>query len=143
MEVRPVIFWSHLVAGVIAGLVVLMMSLTGVLHTYERQIVAWVENSYLEKESGDFEMLRADELIAVVRGAAPNAEQITLAYSSNPESVMRSSAGRGRDFLIDPYRGEILRIGPTAIERFFTTVTDLHRWFALTGDSRAIGRAVT
>ena len=38
-----VIFWCHLIAGVVAGLVVLVMSVTGVLLTYERQIVAWAD----------------------------------------------------------------------------------------------------
>ena len=35
--VRSTIFWIHLVCGVATGLVVLMMSVTGVILTYERQ----------------------------------------------------------------------------------------------------------
>ena len=38
---RKAIFWIHLSCGVAAGLVVLMMSVTGVILTYERQILAW------------------------------------------------------------------------------------------------------
>ncbi|HZF27789.1 MAG TPA: PepSY domain-containing protein [Gammaproteobacteria bacterium] len=43
---RKTVFWIHLTCGVTAGLVVLMMSATGVLLTYERQILAWVERSH-------------------------------------------------------------------------------------------------
>ena len=35
---RKVLFWMHLTAGVTAGLVILVMSLSGVLLAYERQL---------------------------------------------------------------------------------------------------------
>ena len=47
MTFRSLIFWLHLTAGVVAGTVVLMMSVTGVLLTYEKQMVAWAERSPL------------------------------------------------------------------------------------------------
>ena len=45
--VRSTIFWIHLVCGVAAGVVVLMMSVTGVILTYERQMLAWAEGTSL------------------------------------------------------------------------------------------------
>ena len=42
---RKIIFWCHLSTGVTAGLIVLTMSITGVLLTYERQIIAWADTS--------------------------------------------------------------------------------------------------
>ena len=38
---RKVLFWMHLICGVVAGAVVLIMSVTGVLLTYEKQMNAW------------------------------------------------------------------------------------------------------
>jgi uncharacterized iron-regulated membrane protein len=143
MKVRPFIFWPHLISGVLAGIVVLMMSVTGVLLTYERQIISWVENSYLDKNTNDIEVLSANELLAVAQQSEPNARQFTLTYNSDPNSVMRISAGRGNNLLVDPYRGEVLHSGRTSVEEFFATVTAFHRWFALSGESRATGRAVT
>jgi uncharacterized iron-regulated membrane protein len=143
MKLRPVIFWSHLVVGVIAGLVIFMMSVTGVLLTYERQIVSWVENSYLTGDSGDADILPADALFTIAQRAAPDAEQITLTYNSDPDSVLHVSAGRNRNMLVDPYHGEVLHDGETAVEKFFATTMYIHRWFALSGESRAIGRAIT
>ena len=35
-QLRSVFFWSHLFAGVVAGLIILIMSVTGVLLAYER-----------------------------------------------------------------------------------------------------------
>lgn len=38
---RRILFWSHLAAGVGAGILILIMSATGVLLTYEKQMIAW------------------------------------------------------------------------------------------------------
>ena len=143
MKVKPIVFWSHLVAGVLAGLVILMMSVTGALLTYERQIISWVENSYFAQNTGEIEALSADDLLMVAQQAEPKAQRFTLTYSSNPDSVLRISAGRDRNLLVDPFRGEILHDGETSTEKFFTKVMYIHRWFALSGESRAAGRAIT
>jgi uncharacterized iron-regulated membrane protein len=47
MKLRTLIFWPHLIAGVVAGVVILIMSVTGVILTYERQLIAW-SNSHLQ-----------------------------------------------------------------------------------------------
>jgi uncharacterized iron-regulated membrane protein len=44
MKLRKIIFWLHLTAGVVAGTVILVMSVTGVLLAFERQIVAFAEH---------------------------------------------------------------------------------------------------
>lgn len=42
-QFRKIIFWSHLLAGVIAGVVVFVMSVTGVLLAFEAQITRLAE----------------------------------------------------------------------------------------------------
>ena len=37
-RIRTVFFWLHLTAGLLAGVVVLIMSATGVLLTFEKQL---------------------------------------------------------------------------------------------------------
>jgi uncharacterized iron-regulated membrane protein len=39
-QIRKIIFWCHLTAGVFAGVIILIMSVTGVLLAYERQITS-------------------------------------------------------------------------------------------------------
>ena len=46
MKLRSLIFWPHLIAGTVAGLVILLMSVTGILLTYERQLVAWADSRH-------------------------------------------------------------------------------------------------
>ena len=46
MTARRVLFWTHLAAGSLAGIVILIMSVTGVLLAYERQITNWANRDY-------------------------------------------------------------------------------------------------
>ena len=40
---RKLIFWPHLVVGIVTGIVVFMLCLTGAAITFDKQIVTWVE----------------------------------------------------------------------------------------------------
>jgi hypothetical protein len=41
--VRKALFWLHLGAGVVAGIIIFVMSITGVLLTFERQMTDWAD----------------------------------------------------------------------------------------------------
>ena len=43
MSVRKIFFWLHLAVGATGGLVILIMSFTGVLLMYEKQIIEWAD----------------------------------------------------------------------------------------------------
>lgn len=60
---RKLIFWSHLTVGLMVALVVLMLSLTGLLLTYEAQITRWAQTPAVS-EVGT-ERLSADELAGI------------------------------------------------------------------------------
>jgi len=143
MKFRPIIFWSHLTAGVIAGLVVLMMSFTGVLLTYERQMVDWVDQGYAVPHSTGDVRLSVDELVRIVEATDPGVAGVTLTIRKDPDKVIKGRLARNPEVLVDPYSGDILRTGDSATEEFFSTMTQIHRWFAMTGESRATGRAIT
>ena len=79
MTIRTLIFWLHLTAGVVAGSVVLVMSVTGVLLTYEKQMVAWAERSPLAAApSPGAPRLPVETLIAKVREVRPSATPATV-----------------------------------------------------------------
>jgi uncharacterized iron-regulated membrane protein len=45
---HKIIFWSHLLAGLIGGLVIFIMSATGVILMYEHQMVEYAERHVRE-----------------------------------------------------------------------------------------------
>ncbi len=140
-KVRSLLFWAHLATGVAAGLLVLVMSTTGVLLAYERQIVAWVEDYVVEPASGAAR-LGVDALLErarVASGETPSA--VTLSADRNAPAVV--AIGRERNVFLDPYSGAVLGEGSPGLRRFFRTVTDWHRWLGAQAAHRDTARAFT
>ena len=143
-QLRRVIFWCHLAAGVCAGVVILIMSVTGVLLAYERQLTRWADTRgyAVARPGGDAARLPLEALLAKAREgqtAAPTA--VTLhADAAEPATVTFQG---GRSLFVNPYTGEVLGEGSTRVRAFFRAVTDWHRWLGASGESRAAGRAVT
>lgn len=138
---RKLFFWTHLAAGCLAGLVILIMSATGVLLMYEKQIVAWADDWGRRVEPGAAR-LPVESLIAKyreARGGLPS--QLTL--RSDPSAPAVLLAGERGVVLANPYTGELLGEGAVRTRAFFRAVTDWHRWLGMNGPARAAGRAVT
>ncbi len=96
MKLRPVIFWPHLVVGALAGLVILMMSVTGVLLTYERQIVSWAEQSYAHSSEQAQTPLSADQLMLIGRESQQGTSRVTIMYVHRWFGLTGDSRGTGR-----------------------------------------------
>jgi uncharacterized iron-regulated membrane protein len=143
MRIRSVIFWIHLACGVCAGLVILMMSVTGVLLTYERQLTVLFDRDYYTGESQGAARLQFADFIAAARGYAPEITPAGITISSDPAAPVSVQLSRSRSLFINPYTGEILGEGAQGIRNFFHTVTGWHRWFNVEGEARETARAVT
>jgi uncharacterized iron-regulated membrane protein len=72
---HKIIFWSHLLAGVVAGLVIFIMSFTGVILMYEPQIAEYSEwnQRWVTPPGAEAKRLAIDDLIAKVSAATPKA----------------------------------------------------------------------
>lgn len=139
---RKTIFWAHLGAGVVAGLVILMMSVTGVILTYERQILAWAAQDYYADARPGQTRLSIDELLArATEQVEFQPGSITLA--ANPQAPALVAAGRRNSAQLNPYTGDVLQPRNEALEQFFVTVMRIHRWFNVGDDMRDSARAIT
>ena len=141
MSFKRIIFWAHLVVGVAFGLVILLMSATGVVLTYERQIISYMESRAVVKPA-DAQLLSVDELATAVlaNGGQPGNSLVLPRQDGAPATL---SVSRRENHLLNPYTGERIDNAAEGTKSFFGTVTALHRWFALTGENRSLGRAVT
>jgi uncharacterized iron-regulated membrane protein len=144
-QIRKVVFWCHLTAGVFAGLVILIMSVTGVLLTYERQIVSWADTRGYKvvRPSESSERLPPEALLARLGETQTAAAPTALSLRSDAEAPAQVSYGRERTLYVNPYTGEVLGEGSPGVRSFFRVVTDWHRWLGAQGEARAAARAVT
>ena len=139
VNIRKIIFWSHLVVGVATGLVVFVLAATGVLLTYETQILRWAEHRVGIEAVG--ERLDADAL-AEAALIETGGQATALVFENDPDAPVTATTGRRGKLLLDPYTGAALGDGETGVARVFEVATGLHRWLSFSGMSEA-GRAVT
>ena len=144
-RLRKIIFWCHLPVGAIAGVVILIMCVTGVLLAYEKQITLWADtrNYQSAPASASAQRLPVDTLMANARnhrGTAPT----SIILRSNPTAP--AEIGFGRDsvpIFLNVYSGQVLGDGSQSVRNFFRSVTDWHRWLGAKGDNRNVARAIT
>ena len=143
-QLRRIIFWCHLPVGVIGGLVIFNMCVTGVLLTYEKQITSWADtrNYRSAPPAPGAQHLAVETLIAKSResrGANPTA--VTL--KSDPSAPAEIAFGRETTLFVNPYTGSIYGEGSQRVRSFFRGVTEWHRWLGAKGENRNVARAIT
>ena len=139
---RKLLFWGHLVAGCFAGLVILLMSLTGVILTYERQILSWVERGEFSVSPGTTR-LPVEQLLAAAASQRKIPGDATLTLRADPREAAEINVGRARTLYIDPHTGLALGSSTSGLRSFFQQITAWHRWLGMEGAGRATARAIT
>ena len=141
MSFRSLIFWPHLVCGVAAGIVILVMSATGVLLTYEKQMIAWADQQRMPVVAADAPTLSIADLVRSI-DTATGETPASVAVPASIDEPALAMVGQRR-LLVDRRTGQLLGDSAPRLRAFFRTVTDWHRWLALAGQQRALGKAVT
>lgn len=144
MTLRKTFFWLHLIAGVTAGLVILVMSATGVLLAFEKQIVAFAERDLRATAA---EAARAplplSQIVAAAVAASPDAKPSNVIIRADRFSPVTVAFGREKTLFVNPYTAAVLGEGATGVRSFFEANVALHRWLAMKGDARDRGKAIT
>ncbi len=138
---RKIVFWLHLTCGVVAGIVVLIMSATGVILTYERQILAMEDQGYNAEPQLGQKMLSIESLVAAGTTDEFTPQSITLSADADAPAILR--AGRSGSAYLNPYTAEVYPPKESSLDGFFSAVTGWHRWFNMTGENRNKARVVT
>ncbi|AKJ08426.1 Putative iron-regulated membrane protein [Archangium gephyra] len=142
---RKIIFWPHLVSGVIAGIVIGIMSLTGAAIAFESELVDWADsaNRRVQVPSADAPRLSVDELLARVKEARPKAQPSGVTVYPEPDSAVLVLTGRAEGVYVNPYTGEVREQGAKGWRSFFHLMEEWHRWLGAQGDNRPVGKAIT
>lgn len=141
---RKLIFWLHLISGVAAGIVIFIMSVTGALLSFEKNIIEYAEREMrIVAVPENAPKLSALEILAEVSEAKPEAKPSAITFQNKADAAVNVALGRDGQVFVNPYTGEITGEGAKSVRGFFRAVTDWHRWLALSGDGRPIGKAIT
>jgi uncharacterized iron-regulated membrane protein len=144
VKLRSIVFWPHLVAGVLAGSVILVMCVTGVLLTYERQLIAWADRGFHSvRPAADAAPLPLEALVRRVRQTEPGLTLTAVTLRADPDAAVAITAGQ-RTIYVDRYSGALIgEASRGGVRAFMATLRAWHRWFGVEGEGRTVARAIT
>lgn len=140
---RQVLFWLHLSAGLVAGVVIFVMCVTGALLAFERQTIQWSESDVRYVTVRNEPKLGPAEVLAKVVEANPDAKLASIAIKNEPGATWEISFGRDGVVFADPYTGAIIGESNKKVRSVMSTLREWHRYLALSGDQRPVGKAIT
>ena len=100
MLFRKIVFWLHLVAGLISGIAIGIMCFTGTALAFEKQIVAWSERDarQISAPAPGQSRLALDELTRRVREAADYVTGAKLRLIQSRTSLLQAALDHRRQF---------------------------------------------
>ena len=110
LTTRRILFRLHWAAGLVAGLVLAIVGVTGAMLGFEAEWLAWLNPGYQTPSEGR-PTLSADAWIARAQASAPELRPRSLSWSGDDRPVrVRLAAGRDRGVTValNPYSGKIL-----------------------------------
>lgn len=132
---RRFFFWPHLLAGVLAGIVILILCISGTLLAYEKQLLAWADRAVntVPVPTGATR-LPIDDLLAAFPGT------VALSLSRDPAAAVQLTLPGNRLVYVDPYTGRLLGEPSAGARAFFRQLLLWHRWL---GENTPTRKAVT
>src|SRR5262245_45824509 len=128
-RLRTLLFWTHLAAGLVAGVVILVMSATGVVLALKPQILSYIERDVKHvTPRGEDARLSPEVLLARVTEANPEAKPASLAIDRDPTAAAVVNLGAAGNVYVDPYTGAIVGKGSARANEFFQWMTTWHRY---------------
>jgi sulfite reductase (NADPH) flavoprotein alpha-component len=146
-KIKAALLQVHSIAGLVLALPFSLIALTGVIMSFEDEIVDHLNAAIMQVVPRTTPALLPDELVARLK-AVPDAGKVAaIMLSSDPSAAVhvrfaRDEQGvRPSSLYVDPYDGHVL--GVPRGEDFFATVRRLHRWLLIPGDAKGWGRQIT
>ena len=141
---REVVFWVHLASGLVAGLVVAVMSATGVAIAFEHEILAFFDRRVARVSAPEgARRLSLDALVSSAAEKRPGFRPTLFLVPSDPTSALELRAGREGALYVDPYSGAVSDPRSGAAHEILHTLEEWHRWLGLEGRGRPVGKLVT
>jgi uncharacterized iron-regulated membrane protein len=131
--VRSVFFWIHLAIGLSAGLLILLMSVTGVMLGFERQMIAWIDGAP-RVNAPTAARLPLDTLLVRIGVERDAVASIVVKADPTQPTIVRLRERGAAPMLVDPFRGDVLTAsGDGSGQAFFSALRRWHRWIGAQG----------
>ena len=140
---RKILFWMHLTAGLTAGVIIFIMCVTGALLAFERQIIEYSERDVRYVATAGGEELTAQQVLDKFREARPEAKPSAISITNEEGAAWAVNLGREGQVYLDPYTGAITGEGNKPVRNLMSEFRNWHRYVALSGDGRAVGKGIT
>ena len=143
-QFRKIIFWMHLISGVLAGIFIFIMCVTGALLSFESNILEFAESDmrHVAAPFENVQKLSVNEVLTKIQTAKPDAKPTSISIPGEENAAINISFGREGQAYVNPFTGEITGEGAKNWRGFFRVVEDLHRWLAFPGDGRQVGKSL-
>jgi uncharacterized iron-regulated membrane protein len=119
------------------------MSVTGVLLTYERQLIAWSDSQYRSTVPAQgASRLPVETLLQTVRVKHPDITVNALTVGSAFDAPVTVAVPQ-RTLYFDAYSARLLGEGSQGMRRFMSETRAWHRWLSVEGEGRPVARFIT
>ena len=125
---RKILFWMHLDSGLLAGVIIFIMCVTGALLAFERQIIEYSERDarFVTVSGGD--KLAPQLIVEKLREARPDSKPTALSITNEPGAAWLFNLGREGQVYVDPYTGAINGEGNKSVRGAMTELRNWHRY---------------
>ena len=143
---KTVWFKIHWFLGITAGIILLVVGVTGAIMSFEKEILRAInQDSYYVSVPTEQKKLSTKELLEKFQTSNPNAKINSISFSSDEKSsTLITIAGEGENArkgvtkYVNPYTAEVL---PDLVGKdFFGFILRLHRWLAFPQEMREVGK---
>ncbi|MBD5781770.1 PepSY domain-containing protein [Pelagicoccus sp. NFK12] len=141
---RKTIFWIHLVSALISGIVIAVMSITGIGIAFEEEIFAWIDRDISQVEApANAQAKPLEDLLQIVAEKEPDFKTGYIRVPSASDAAYQFMVSYGDPLYVNQYTGELAYTKTETAHEIIQVMEVLHRFFGFHGEETwIIGRHI-
>lgn len=141
---RKTIFWIHLISGLVSGIVIAVMSITGIGIAFEEEILAWIDRNLSKIEVPTYAQAKPlEELLQIVGEKEPDFKTGYIVVPSAPDEAYQFMVRYGDPLYVNQYTGDTAYTQTETAHEIIHVMEALHRFFGFHGEENwIIGRHI-
>ena len=140
MSFRRIIFWLHLVAGLFTGILVAIMSVTGIAIAFEEEILQWVDRDLITHNEETSAHLDLETLIQSAKAQHPELAIDLIQIPKDPQLNYQAFVSWEGPLYINPHSGATSYTQTHTAHEILHELEAWHRWLGMSDDWFFFGR---